>query len=932
MDEADNSIYSIQRDLESQFEDAEDEDFSIGQLNLDITAPPRIEWFHGQMSREEASRILGPKPPSSFLVRESITHVGDYIISFRVQSGVKHFKIISHELGDFFIADLCFSSLDDVVENFYHLPLSDGMVLQHPVPPFSSTQLRAVERTVIAMKTYHGLSMEELSFQQGDRLKVLQGSDPVWFFCEHEMSKQQGWAPAQLLHDLPSGALEKEAITRCQLPPRFQRKHWLHGRISSEDAKNILASHHPGAFLIRESASTPGNFTLSFHSQDAIEHFRIAVVDFMDYQLGGRHFGCLEDIVLHYMQSPLTSDLTLKQPVAAVQSYGEFDVEGAEYSDPDSKGVAPKPKTKRDAADVGKHIPGAEESGATIMSGYLTRKENKSCKWKSMFFSLEPAKKYLHVFESESAVKPKRIFDLPATSLYTLHDSYHGRPYCFQLVLSSSCVDICCDNDEERLMWMRAIYPYCFSCNVVLMEPNPLQTNRITNLYVTVREIKGPLKAPQLQCQLLLNEVKQARTFLRPVKDRSCYFGDDFSFLNLSDIVTSLTVEVYGRKKTKSPLFGAEVIINDLPKNSKHEQKLDLGGGHSLRLELKLEDEIQLPAAEYTPLKNFFIIQATDALPFVSHIFKSFSESFTAVFASIDITQHRLQYKDMAKHLVRLWEQSDLAVKHLSQLTNLAIQKEDSVGTLFRGNSLASKCMDQYMKLIGMPFLQACIEEPIKELFESKAFFELDPSKGGKEENIKPLEYFLKRLVTSIFRQTAACPGKLAQVLKHIQESAISRFPENALVRYTAVSAFVFLRLICPAIINPKLFNMMPDFPCERTARNLTVAAKTLQNLANMTEFGVKETFMLPCNRFINAHRAKMQRFLDDITQSSSAPTPAIPNTETSDLASLLQICLTRKDDIALEAKKTESTVVATLPDILSHYQERIVSIQNDFA
>lgn len=33
-----------------------------------------------------------------------------------------------------------------------------------------------------------------------------------------------------------------------------------------------------------------------------------------------------------------------------------------------------------------------------------------------------------------------------------------------------------------------------------------------------------------------------------------------------------------------------------------------------------------------------------------------------------------------------------------------------------------------------------------------------------------------------------------------------------------------------------------------------------------MTEFGVKETFMLPCNRFINAHRAKMQRFLDDIT------------------------------------------------------------------
>ena len=50
-------------------------------------------WFHGQMGREEASRILGLKPPGTFLVRESLTHVGDYIISFRVESGVKHFKV-----------------------------------------------------------------------------------------------------------------------------------------------------------------------------------------------------------------------------------------------------------------------------------------------------------------------------------------------------------------------------------------------------------------------------------------------------------------------------------------------------------------------------------------------------------------------------------------------------------------------------------------------------------------------------------------------------------------------------------------------------------------------------------------------------------------------------------------------------------------------
>jgi hypothetical protein len=45
-------------------------------------------------------------------------------------------------------------------------------------------------------------------------------------------------------------------------------------------------------------------------------------------------------------------------------------------------------------------------------------------------------------------------------------------------------------------------------------------------------------------------------------------------------------------------------------------------------------------------------------------------------------------------------------------------------------------------------------------------------------------------------------------------------------------------------------------------ARNLTLVAKTIQNLANMSEFGQKEAFMQPANRFIIEHRRKMQDYL----------------------------------------------------------------------
>jgi hypothetical protein len=97
------------------------------------------------------------------------------------------------------------------------------------------------------------------------------------------------------------------------------------------------------------------------------------------------------------------------------------------------------------------------------------------------------------------------------------------------------------------------------------------------------------------------------------------------------------------------------------------------------------------------------------------------------------------------------------------------------------------------------------------------------------------------------------------------------------------------LRFFCPAILNPKLFNMMSgmallmlqpngffllltrlwkstEHPTELIARNLTLTAKVIQNLANFTVFGAKEAYMVPCNDFLVATRGKMSVYLDAIS------------------------------------------------------------------
>jgi Ras GTPase-activating protein 1 len=85
-------------------------------------------------------------------------------------------------------------------------------------------------------------------------------------------------------------------------------------------------------------------------------------------------------------------------------------------------------------------------------------------------------------------------------------------------------------------------------------------------------------------------------------------------------------------------------------------------------------------------------------------------------------------------------------------------------------------------------------------------------------------------------------------------------------VRYTVVAGFLFLRFFCPAILGPKLFSLAKEHPPMKSARAFTLVAKTLQNLANLVEFGWKEEYMKDMNTFIIDNLTSMKNFLDKIS------------------------------------------------------------------
>jgi len=95
------------------------------------------------------------------------------------------------------------------------------------------------------------------------------------------------------------------------------------------------------------------------------------------------------------------------------------------------------------------------------------------------------------------------------------------------------------------------------------------------------------------------------------------------------------------------------------------------------------------------------------------------------------------------------------------------------------------------------------------------------------------------------------------------------------------ISACIFLRFICPAILSPNLFNLTQEYPEEKAARKLTLAAKTLQTIANFSKFGGKEFYMSydKMNSFVDEHSILMREFLRNISSMSNGELLSSPIT-----------------------------------------------------
>lgn len=209
----------------------------------------KSSWYFGAMGREEANRILqAERETGVFLVRDSSTIPGDYVLSVKEDNKVSHYivnKTHHEEQVKFRIGDQMFPDFPSLLR-FYKLHYLDTTSLIRPAP-------KQVEK-VVARYDFDGRDPDDLPFRKGEVLEVINKDELQWWTAQNS-SGQIGSIPVNYVQRFDEST-HTDADSRSQSQPQQHGRSSITSpisRMSSGDASSYRPRTLPAYARVKQA-------------------------------------------------------------------------------------------------------------------------------------------------------------------------------------------------------------------------------------------------------------------------------------------------------------------------------------------------------------------------------------------------------------------------------------------------------------------------------------------------------------------------------------------------------------------------------------------------------------------------------------------------------------------------------------------------------
>ncbi|KAK2846281.1 hypothetical protein Q7C36_011135 [Tachysurus vachellii] len=154
------------------------------------------------------------------------------------------------------------------------------------------TQRAAGVTLFVALYDYEARAEDDLSFSKGEKFQIINSTEGDWWEARSISTGRSGYIPSNYVAPVDS----------------IQAEEWYFGKLGRKDAERHLlsAGNQRGSYLIRESETTKGAFSLSILDWDEVKrehvkHYKIRKLDSGGYYITTRsQFQTLQQLVQHY--------------------------------------------------------------------------------------------------------------------------------------------------------------------------------------------------------------------------------------------------------------------------------------------------------------------------------------------------------------------------------------------------------------------------------------------------------------------------------------------------------------------------------------------------------------------------------------------------------------------------------------------------------